>query len=231
MGFMSVTGVYVTSLFRDCVENGGLFLLDELDAADPNVILSLNTIENGYVTFPTGIVKVHPEFRLMATSNPQDKHEMYTGRAKLDKATLDRFDIIELDRDEELEKSLVDFDTYNRITILRKIMLDKNISNVLSMRDSLRFQARKDLDLLDGFVYRLVNKSDLVYDSYNQQCVDIPKNGKQEDCVTFDDLVELVTVQSKNKGPYNPGFDSSSTYSEKSATAAESWETPTRPKI
>ena len=197
MGFMSVTGVYVSSLLRDCAENGGIFLLDELDAADANVVLSLNTIENGYITFPTGIVRLHEDFRIMATANPQDKHEMYTGRSKLDRATLDRFDIIEMDRDEDLEKTLVDHDTFQRVELLRKIMKETNSSTSLSMRDSMRYQKRKDLGLLDGFVYRLVNKSDLVYTRYTNEAEKMPKHTNQSECQTFNELVELVKLRSE----------------------------------
>jgi len=72
LGFMSVNGVYVPSQLRDVAENGGVFLLDEIDAADANVLLALNTIENGYIAFPDKIVQLHKNFRLMATSNPQE---------------------------------------------------------------------------------------------------------------------------------------------------------------
>ena len=198
MGFMSVNGSYIPSLLKDAFENGGLFLLDEIDAGDPNVLLSLNTIENGYISFPTGIIDVHPDFRILATANPQNQHEFYTGRAKLDAATLDRFDIIEVDRDEHLEKSLVDPDTYRRMTLLREILKENNSATVVSMRDSMRYQKRKDLGLLNDFIYRLVDKSDLIHESYIQRMVDMPKHSDQSECSTFEELSDLVSLQSKN---------------------------------
>ena len=46
LGFISINGTYIPSTFRQAIEQGGMFLMDELDAEDPNTILSLNTIEN-----------------------------------------------------------------------------------------------------------------------------------------------------------------------------------------
>ena len=199
LGFMSVTGVYIPSLLKDAAENGGVYLLDELDAADANVVLSLNTIENGYLSFPTGIVKLHPDFRLVATANPQDQHQRYTGRSKLDKATLDRFDIVEIPRDDLLEKTLVDGDTFQRMNLLRRIMLENNSSMLLSMRDSMRYQKRKELDLLNGddFVFNMVNKSELIFEKYLVELPAMPKHLNQSQCDSLDDLNDLIVQRGK----------------------------------
>lgn len=198
LGFVSVNGEYVPSQLYDAIKNGGVFLLDEIDAADANVLLSLNTIENGFVSFPTGIMECHSDFRLMATANPQDQHEFYTGRAKLDAATLDRFDIVEIPRDEHLEKSLVDPETFRHIDLMRRVLRDVNSSIVVSMRDSMRYQQRKELGLLDGFLYRLTDKNDLVWEKYNTQLATLPKHSDQSECMTFKDLVDLANIQAGN---------------------------------
>ena len=200
LGFMSVNGTYVPSQLRKVAENGGLFLLDELDAGDANVLLCLNTIENGYITFPDGIVELHKDFRLMATSNPQDEHEHYVGRNKLDAATLDRFDIIDLDHDEELERSLVDADVFQHIKALRKVMKGMNSSKTISMRDAIRYQKRKDLQLLEGFMFRLTGKSELIHDRYLTAVDNIPKYSDQADCETIDDLFDLIKIE-RTEGP------------------------------
>jgi len=200
LGFISVNGNYIPSNLRKCFEFGGLMLLDEIDAGDPNVMLSLNTIENGYISFPDELVESHPDFRIAATANPQDQHNFYTGRSKLDGATLDRFDIIDVDRDEALEKTLVDEDTFMRMTILRKIMTAHNAAKPISMRDSVRYQKRKDLNILDNtFVMRLTDKSDLVYEQYMKEVDAIPKHRNQSDCETLDELNDLLSVRAGNK--------------------------------
>lgn len=195
LGFMNVNGTYIPSQLREAVEHGGLMLLDEMDAADANVLLSLNTIENGYVSFPTGIIELHPNFRLIATSNPQGEHSHYTGRVKLDGATLDRFDIIEINRDENLEKTLVDSDTHRRMTIMREVLKQQNSSLIVSMRDAMRYQKRKELGLLDGYMERLTNHNQLALEAYYEALKSMPKQLKQSQCKTFDELVELMETQ------------------------------------
>jgi len=203
LGFISVNGTYIPSTLRKCFDEkgeGGLMLFDEIDAGDPNVLLCLNTIENGYISFPDGLVKCHPDFRLIATSNPPDQHSIYTGRTKLDGATLDRYDIIDVDRDDILEKSLVDIDTHQRMQLLRQIMNRNNASKVISMRDAIRYQQRKELKLLeDGFVYRLTDKADIVFEQYTKEVDAIPKHTDQAECMTFEDLNELLHVRAGGK--------------------------------
>jgi MoxR-like ATPase len=196
LGFMSVNGEYIPSALRRCFEEGGMMLLDELDAGDPNVLLSLNTIENGYISFPDALVECHPDFRLAATANPQDQHNIYTGRSKLDAATLDRFDIVDIDRDDKLEKSLVSEDTHTRMQLLRKIMKKNNCAKGVSMRDCIRYQKRVDLKLINSnFVNRLAQKNDLVYEAYMDELQRLPKYTKQEDCKNYREFVDLLRVR------------------------------------
>ena len=192
-GFMNVNGIYIPSQMRLAIEGGGLMLLDELDASDPNVILSLNTIENGYVSFPDGIVDVHPDFRLMATSNPQDNHKDYNGRVKLDASTMDRFDKVKLEKDDLLEQSLVDFHTYSHMELIRKCLRENASGTYISMRDSIRFQGRKELNLLDLFVDELLEKDLLALEKYNSLKMDIPAVYNIEDCEDLKSLWSHIT--------------------------------------
>jgi len=195
LGFMNVNGIYIPSLIRNAAEQGGLVLLDELDASDPNVILCLNTIENGYLSFPDKVVDLHPDFRLMATCNPQDNHKNYNGRAKLDDATLDRFDQISVDRDESLEKTLVDNHTYAHISLIRKCLYQHNSSTYISMRDSLRFQKRKELGLLDGFVEKLLRNDRSAFTVYQEKAEQIPKVSSMAECKTLLEVWDYAKTQ------------------------------------
>jgi MoxR-like ATPase len=197
LGFMNVNGTYIPNQVRKAAENGGVVLLDEIDASDPNVILSLNTIENGYIAFPDQVVELHPKFRLMATSNPQDNHRDYNGRAKLDASTVDRFDIIDVERDEYLEQSLVDKITYKHITLLRECLKETNSTTYISMRDSMRYQQRKELDLLEGFVNRLMKKDLLAFEKYTDRCHLIPKVSDLEECKKLIDVWDFVCATTK----------------------------------
>lgn len=86
--------LYVPSLLRDAVENGKVFILDEIDACNPNTLLCLNALKLKEVQFPDKLVKVHPDFRFIATANTLIEDEDYNGRSAMDKATLSRFCII-----------------------------------------------------------------------------------------------------------------------------------------
>lgn len=200
LGFMNVNGIYIPSHLRTAAENGGVFLMDEIDASDPNVILSLNTIENGYITFPDKLVELHTDFRLMATSNPQDNHRDYNGRAKLDAATLDRFDIILLERDELVEQSLVDYNTFSHIELIRKCLSEANSDKYISMRDSIRYQKRKDLNLLTGVVERLFGNDLLALEKYNTRKDDIPKVSDIAECENLSDVWEHISGNSEAAG-------------------------------
>lgn len=96
--------------FMDAVENGGVFLLDELDFGPPALLGTLNSLlANRFASFPAaGRVPVHPDFVLIATANTPGRggavgHET---RRPLDVATLDRFAVIEWQYDEDAERNL-----------------------------------------------------------------------------------------------------------------------------
>lgn len=138
LGFISISGEYIPSQFRKAVEFGHLFLLDEIDAADPNTILLLNSLENGYVGFPDKVVQVHENFRLVATANPSSEHASYTGRSKLDYSTLDRFLPIQIDRDDDLETALTSQDTVDTVNVIREFLTQRGGSIQATMRDTIR---------------------------------------------------------------------------------------------
>ena len=191
LGFKTVTGEYSSSFLYEAAVNGGVVLLDELNAADPNVLLCLNTIENGYLSFPCGIVNLHENFRLIATSNPTD--ERYAARNRLDGATLDRFEVVDIDHDDSLEKELVGVEIYQRIKLLRELLAASNSDIYLSIRDSIRFMKRQELGLHDGYELKLLNDDKLLYQKYKQDINKLPIHSKQEHCTTIDELFNLIS--------------------------------------
>lgn len=108
-GFISASGTYVSTGFREAYENGKLFLMDEIDAGNSNVLIQINSaLSNGVMAFPDKMVAKHPDFVFIASANTfgNGANRQYVGRNQLDAATLDRFSIIEWLIDDELEKSL-----------------------------------------------------------------------------------------------------------------------------
>lgn len=201
LGFQSINGTYIPSQLRKAVEEGGLMLLDEIDAGDPNVLLCLNTLENGYLAFPDGILDVHEDFRLCATSNPASEHQLYTGRSKLDAATLDRFDTVWIDRDPNLEVLLTCEDTAQEIDIMRKVLSDNSMSITLSMRDAIRLFKRKQIGLADGYESVLLSDP-LLVSKYNDKLkIARPlKDKKQTTCTSTDELWEVLQKEKRLKG-------------------------------
>jgi hypothetical protein len=107
MGYMDANGNYVRSQLREAFENGGVFLLDEIDAGSPHVLVVLNSLlANGVCAFPDGMVTAHPDFRLIAGANTfgTGASREFAGRQQLDAATLDRFAFVVWSYDKHLER-------------------------------------------------------------------------------------------------------------------------------
>lgn len=109
-GYMDATGRYVRTLFREAYEKGGVFLLDEMDAGNANVLTAVNqALANRVCAFPDGMVKKHEDFVVIAAANTfgRGADRMFVGRQQLDAATLDRFAVIDWGTDEAMEEAIV----------------------------------------------------------------------------------------------------------------------------
>ena len=94
LGYRDQAGTYQTTDLRRLYQNGGVFMLDEIDAGNPQVLVVLNSLlANGECSFPDGMVKKHKDFVLLAGANTYGLggDRQYVGRCQLDAATLDRF--------------------------------------------------------------------------------------------------------------------------------------------
>lgn len=57
IGYMHASGGYVPTLFRKAYEEGGVFLMDEIDAGNANVLIQVNAaLSNGFCAFPDKMV-------------------------------------------------------------------------------------------------------------------------------------------------------------------------------
>lgn len=110
IGYMSASGQYVSTMFRQAYEHGGVFVCDEIDAGNANVLIILNSALAGqWCAFPDGMVKRHPDFVFVGTANTfgTGANRQYVGRNQLDSATLDRFVSLDWDIDTKLEAAMV----------------------------------------------------------------------------------------------------------------------------
>lgn len=91
---------FQTTPFLKAFEHGGVCLIDEIDAADPNAMLVLNAAldDSAHLPVPNredGDALKHPDFVCVSTANTfgRGANRVYAGRNQLDEATLDRFRI------------------------------------------------------------------------------------------------------------------------------------------
>lgn len=155
-GFVDANGHYQETQFYKAFKYGGLFFLDEMDASIPEVLIILNSaIANGYFDFPHEKVDAHDDFRVVSAGNTMGTgaNAEYTGRNRLDAATLDRFAIIEFGYDAEIERQLASTpELYEFITDLRMTIDMMDIKYVVSMRATI------NASKLDG----LLEKRDII---------------------------------------------------------------------
>ena len=137
-GYKSATGKYIGTMFREKYENGGVFLLDEFDAGNPNVLAALNqATANGHCPFPDKMIEKHKDFIIVMAGNTFGGGGTidYVGRNKIDAATLDRFAFIYIDYDEVLEKALSSNDTWClRVQDYRRRVIEKKVRTIISPR-------------------------------------------------------------------------------------------------
>lgn len=115
-GFTDANGNYQPAQFYKAFTEGGVFMLDEIDASIPEVLIILNAaIANRYFDFPApiGYVEAHPDFRVVAAGNTTGNGASfeYVGRNQLDAASLDRFAVIEIDYSPAIETAVTNGDT------------------------------------------------------------------------------------------------------------------------
>jgi cobaltochelatase CobS len=137
-GYKSATGKYIGTMFREKYENGGVFLLDEFDAGNPNVLAALNqATANGHCPFPDKMIEKHKDFIIVMAGNTFGGGGTidYVGRNKIDAATLDRFAFIYIDYDEKLENALSSNEDWClRVQKYRKKVIEKKVRTIISPR-------------------------------------------------------------------------------------------------
>lgn len=138
-GRQTPTG-FVEGTFSKLYRNGGVFLADEMDAADANLMLCINTaIANDTMYNPISgeTIKRHPEFVFVGAANTFGKggDSKFTGRSRLDAATLDRFVMIAVDYNTTVEEKLcTDVQLRNVLWKVREELTRLNSHEFISTR-------------------------------------------------------------------------------------------------
>ena len=144
-----------TTPFLDLFENGGVMLLDEVDACDENVLLAINDgIANGLLPVPgrddAPFASKHKDFMLVCAANTwgTGPSAVYVGRNQLDGAFLNRFGLVEVDYDPKLERALCP-DMPELVTKwqrLRDEVRSAQLRRIISMRELQRLYLRAQAD-------------------------------------------------------------------------------------
>ncbi len=106
LGFTNPDGKYIPGHMRKPFEQGGVFVLDEIDNTNPSVLTTINGALSGQsYMFPDGLVQRHPDFVVVGCANTwgTGPDRMYVGRNQLDAATLDRFKRVDWQYDKVAE--------------------------------------------------------------------------------------------------------------------------------
>lgn len=143
-GFIDASGIYHETEFYKAATKGGLFFLDEIDGSIPEVLILLNAaIANRYFDFPNGRVTLHPNFRIIAAGNTSGSggDSLYTGRTRLDAASLDRFCLVRINYSKAIERAI----TNNNKELLTFAAVLRNNSNLI-----VSYRALIAITLLEG---------------------------------------------------------------------------------
>lgn len=121
LGFMTAGGEFSEGVLIPWLRNGGVMLLDEIDAGNPSAIVAMNYIaaiapgSSTPITLANGeVITRHENALLMAGANTDGTgaDAQYSAREQLDAASLDRFCFIAFDYDEELERRIAGNDEW-----------------------------------------------------------------------------------------------------------------------
>lgn len=208
---------YSRSEFVDFYENGGLFLLDEVDAADPNTLLILNAaLANGHMAVPNRpdrpIATRHPDFVCVAAANTYGTgaDRQYVGRSQLDEAFLDRFRAgqLSMDYDTQLETMLCpDALLCDRLhayrnnlykSKVRRVISSRFVSNAYTLFANGVSDEKIDEKLFAGWGKDEVEKV--------KSGVRIVPRGKQEETITEDEQREALH-QEETQQQHNQQYD------------------------
>jgi MoxR-like ATPase len=198
--------VWEDGLIVKAIREGYWLILDEMNSLDADILFCLHGLmDDGFITLANNseVVEAHENFRLFATMNPIS----YFGVKTLNQALADRFAIIDIGFDDDVDKALIKQLAYPKEIQTSLTTLIKNIRGEYEKGDiSQNFGHRtlsnvvklsKQFDLLDSLDMAYSNK--------------LPDTQRASIKTLFKDLAQMVkdqkatqTVKTKANGPKAP---------------------------
>lgn len=148
-GFIDANSRYnETELYR-CMQTGGVFLFDEMDASAPEALTAFNALlSNGVMDFPNGKIAKPENMYIIGAGNTNGRGGTaeYNTRQPIDCATLNRFAVEKIDYDPAIEKALgeafedkkIGSDAVEVIRVIRKFAKKNGLEIIASYRDITR---------------------------------------------------------------------------------------------
>ena len=139
-GFVDANGHYHETPFVKAFRDGGVILLDELDAGSNEALLTLNAaLANGIMCLPSGEnIRAHDNFRCIGAANTWGAGATaeYVGRTRIDAAFLQRFGArIQWDYDLQLERAMTGNDAWvDRVQTARVRAAAKGLKVLITPR-------------------------------------------------------------------------------------------------
>jgi hypothetical protein len=137
-GFIDANGVCHSPEFRKAWEKGGVYLFDEIDGSVSAAVVAFNAaLANGVMAFPDGMLERHPDCVVIAAANTvHGATAEFTGRSKLDAASLDRFILLDWPIDDTLEEAMAAGrdDWLREVRRVRRAVSEKGIKVMVTPR-------------------------------------------------------------------------------------------------
>lgn len=172
LGYRDANGQYVRTLFREAYENGGVFLMDEIDGSSPNALLVFNAaLANGWCAFPDKVVPRHKDCVIIAAANTfgLGGTSDYVGRVKLDAATLSRFVWVDWQYDEQLERKLAkNDDWFERVRSIRRKAKSLGLKILITPRATYTGAALLKVGINQEMVEQMVVKQGMTDEQWAQ---------------------------------------------------------------
>lgn len=126
--------------FTKAFTTGGVMLIDEADAMDPNCLLKANAaVGNGFLETEAGNAEKHKDFVCIITANTwgDGATGLYVGRNRFDEAFIDRFraGTVFIEYDKRIEKLICpDATLFNELEAVREAVMALALRRVISSR-------------------------------------------------------------------------------------------------
>ena len=136
-GYQDANGVYHDTALVRCFRDGGVIMLDEIDASNASVLTGINmATANGQMATPVGMIDKHPDFVCIAGANTWGNGATpdFVGRNKLDEATKNRFYMLNYDYDESIEASIAGAESELELELVKQIQAYRATARSLELR-------------------------------------------------------------------------------------------------